>query len=64
MQKKSWWAMLFILPLARRLALSIINRTNLSPNKITAGSFVFVLVSAICYAGGTYPGLLLGALFF
>lgn len=56
--------MLFILPLARRLALFIINHTNLSPNKITAGSFVFILVSAICYAKGTYPGLLLGALFF
>lgn len=64
LQRKSWWAMLFVLPLARRLSLFIINRTNLTPNAITLGAFLFIPLAAAGYASGGYWGLLLGALFF
>lgn len=64
LQRKSWWAMLFILPFARHLALFFINRTSISPNAITMGAFAFVPLATLSYALGTYYGLLLGALFF
>lgn len=56
--------MLFILPLARRLSLFIVNRTNLTPNTITICSFIFIPFAAICYGYGNYYGLLFGAFFF
>lgn len=64
LQRKSWWAILFILPLARRFSLFFINRTNFTPNEITIGAFVFVPVAAYFFSMGTATGLLLGALFF
>lgn len=64
LQRKSWWAMLFMLPLARRLSLFFINRTNISPNAITLGAFLFIPCAAGCYIYGSYYGLLLGAFFF
>ncbi len=64
LQRKSWWAMLFVLPAARRLSLFFINRTKITPNAITIGSFAFVLFSAVCFAWGSRLGLVLGAIFF
>ncbi|MRR06919.1 MAG: CDP-alcohol phosphatidyltransferase family protein [Deltaproteobacteria bacterium] len=64
LQKKSWWAIIFILPLARRLSLFFINRTNITPNAITLFAFLFVPIAAFFYLTGTYAGLVLGALFF
>lgn len=64
LQKKSWWAILFILPLARRLSLFIINRTNLTPNTITLAAFLFIPIAAVFYANGNSNSLLLGAFFF
>jgi phosphatidylglycerophosphate synthase len=64
LQKKSWWAMLFVLPLARRLSLFVINRTSLTPNAITLGAFAFIPFAAAGYASGSYYGLLCGALCF
>ena len=64
LQRKSWWAICFILPLARRLSLFFINNTSIRPTTITLGSFVFVLCSAYCFAQGTYGYLVLGAVFF
>lgn len=64
LQKKSWWAIIFILPFARRLSLFFINRTNITPNSITLFSFVFVPIAAFFYCDGTYAGVALGALFF
>jgi phosphatidylglycerophosphate synthase len=64
LQRKSWWAIVFILPVARRLSLFLINRTNITPNTITLFAFTFVPVAAYCYGTGTYAGLVLGALFF
>jgi len=64
LQKKSWWAMLVVLPLARRLSLFVINHTSLTPNVITLGAFLFIPLAAIGYGCGSYYGLLFGALFF
>lgn len=64
LQRKSWWAIIFILPLARRLSLFFINRTNITPNAITLFSFLFVPLAACFYCSGTYTGLVLGAIFF
>jgi len=64
LQKKSWWAILFVLPIARRLSLIIINRTNLTPNAITLGAFIFIPFAAYFYGLGNYYGLVFGAVFF
>lgn len=64
LQRKSWWAMLFILPIARRLSLFFINRTGISPNAITLGSFIFVVGAAIAFSSGSYTGMIIGAILF
>lgn len=64
LQRKSWWAILVILPCARRLSLYLINHTNLTPNAITLFSFVFVPLAAWAYSMGTYAGLIAGAVLF
>jgi phosphatidylglycerophosphate synthase len=64
LQRKSWWAIVFILPFVRRLSLLIINRTNITPNTLTIAAFMFVPVAAYFYSSGTYVGLVLGAVFF
>lgn len=64
LQRKSWWAIVFILPLARRLSLFFINRTNITPNTITLLSFLLIPAAAIFYCADTYSGLAVGALFF
>lgn len=64
LQRKSWWAMLFILPAARRLSLFFINRTSITPNTITLGSFVFVIAAVLAYSRGSYAGFVIGAIFF
>lgn len=64
LQRKSWWAMLFILPFARRLSLFFINRTNISPNAITLGSFLFIIGAAVAFCSGCYSGLVIGAILF
>jgi phosphatidylglycerophosphate synthase len=64
LQRKSWWAILVILPLARRLALLLANRTRLTPNQITLGAFVLVLPAAVLYAQGSYTATVLAVLLF
>lgn len=64
LQRKSWWAIVFILPLARRLSLFFINRTNVTPNAITLVSFLLIPLAAIFFCVGTHASLALGALFF
>lgn len=64
LQKKSWWAIIFILPLARRLSLFFINRTNITPNAITLFSFLFIPIAAFFYCAGSHAGLAYGAFFF
>lgn len=64
LQRKSWWAMLFVLPIARRLSLFIINYTSITPNIISLGAFLLVPLAAFGYASGSYQGVLYGAIFF
>jgi phosphatidylglycerophosphate synthase len=64
LQRKSWWAVIFILPAARRLALFIVNHTKLTPNQITLGSFVLVFPAAALYADGSYLTILFAVVLF
>lgn len=64
LQRKSWWAVVFILPAARRVSLFVVNRTALTPNAITIGSFLFVIAAALCYVRGDYAAAVWGAIFF
>jgi phosphatidylglycerophosphate synthase len=54
LQRKSWWAIVFVLPFARRLALFLTNRTKITPNQVTLGAFVLVLPAIFFYAQGSY----------
>lgn len=56
--------MFFILPFARKLSLFFINRTSISPNIITFGSFFFIIAAAFAFRNGSYPGLVIGAVLF
>lgn len=64
LQRKSWWAVIFILPAARRLALFLVNHTKLTPNQITLGSFVLVFPAAALYAHGSYLTILFAVVLF
>jgi phosphatidylglycerophosphate synthase len=64
LQRKSWWAILFILPVARRLALFFINRTSITPNTITLGSFIFIIGAVFAFLSGASAGLIAGAVLF
>lgn len=64
LQLKSWWAALAILPLARRLILSLCNHTEVTPNQITALAFFIRLVAALCFLEATPQSLIAGALLF
>lgn len=61
---KTWWAVLFVLPIARRLTLFIANYTNLKPNTITFFSFALKLLSAWFFLQGMHGFLVLGAIIF
>lgn len=62
MSLKTWWAMLCIYPLARRLTVFIVNRTQITPNQVTFTAMGLRLVTAGCFATGTRWGLVIGAL--
>ena len=64
LQKKSWWAMIFVLPIARRISLLIANKTQITPNQITLFSFLFILPACYFFSLGTQFGFLMGAIFF
>jgi len=61
MSLKTWWALLFILPLSRRLVVFVVNRTRITPNQITFAAMGLRLVTAISFFSGTRAGLLVGA---
>src|SRR6056297_1000780 len=62
MSLKTWWALLFIYPLAVRLTVFIVNHTRISPNQITFTAMGLRLVTVICFFTGTRWGLIVGAL--
>lgn len=61
---KSWWAMLAVLPLVRRLTLLTVNCTPITPNVITIVSILLRLLAAWCYFEATRTSLALGAVLF
>lgn len=52
MSLKTWWALLFILPLSRRLVVFAVNRTRITPNQITFAAMGLRLVTAIGFFFG------------
>jgi len=64
LQRKSWWAVFFILPIARRLSLLVANKTELTPNQITVGAFFLIVPSAILYAQGDYVATVIAVILF
>lgn len=62
MSLKTWWALLFIYPLARRLVVFVVNRTRVTPNQITFAAMGLRLITALGFASGSRAGLVVGAL--
>lgn len=62
MSLKTWWAFIFVYPLARRLTVFIVNHTQISPNQITFVAMALRGVTVLSFATATRGGLLLGAL--
>ncbi|MFZ0451422.1 MAG: CDP-alcohol phosphatidyltransferase family protein [Desulfatiglandaceae bacterium] len=58
---KTWWASIFVLPVANRLVTLAANRSNISPNQITILSLFFRLGSGLAFLGTTRTGLAAGA---
>lgn len=59
---KTWWAVLVVLPLSRRLIRFAVNQTCWTPNAVTlAGTFLRSL-TALLFLWGTRHGLAMGAL--
>ena len=64
LQVKSWWAMIFVLPIVRRLSYLVINYTDIKPNTITLISFILIFFSAICFLLASPTYLIFGAIIF
>ncbi len=62
MSLKTWWALLLIYPLARRLTVFIVNRTRLTPNQVTFCAMGLRGVTLLCFLQGGRWGLVAGAL--
>lgn len=63
-KRDAWWTVFLVDPLAAPLVKWTANHTNITPNQITFGAGVFGLASAVCFALGTWPWLVAGALLF
>ncbi|MGI5165013.1 CDP-alcohol phosphatidyltransferase family protein [Spirillospora sp. CA-253888] len=62
--RDAWWTVLLVDPLAARLVRFTANRTNVTPNQLTVGALILGLGAGACFAVGTWPWLLLGALLY
>lgn len=62
MSLKTWWALLCIYPLARRLTVFIVNHTRITPNQVTFAAMGLRLVTAGCFFSGARWGLIVGSL--
>ena len=61
MSLKTWWALLFIYPLARPLTVFLVNRTCITPNQVTFCAMALRTVTFLCFLQGTRWGLIAGA---
>ncbi|MBV2362156.1 CDP-alcohol phosphatidyltransferase family protein [Streptomonospora nanhaiensis] len=62
--RDAWWTVFLVDPLAARLVVWTANRTSITPNQITFGAGVLGAGSAVCFALGSWPWLVAGALLF
>ncbi|WP_417281567.1 CDP-alcohol phosphatidyltransferase family protein [Actinomadura gamaensis] len=62
--RDAWWTVLLVDPLASRLVKFTANRTNITPNQLTVGALILGLGAGGCFAVGTWPMLLVGALLY
>jgi phosphatidylglycerophosphate synthase len=61
MSLKTWWALIFIYPLARPLTVFLVNKTNVSPNQVTLTAIFFRILTACCFFVGNHVALAFGA---
>jgi phosphatidylglycerophosphate synthase len=61
MSLKTWWALVFIYPLARRLTVLIVNRTSITPNQVTFSAMGLRSVTAFCFWYGSRWAFIVGA---
>ena len=62
--RRSWWAIIAVLPFSKRLSLLLINHTDIKPNTITLFSFLLAVVASFFYIQGRYQFILAGAILF
>lgn len=62
MSLKTWWAMPFVQPLARKLVVFLVNQTQVSANQVTVTAIALRLVTALCFFKGGHFLLILGAI--
>lgn len=62
--RDAWWTVFLVDPLASRLVVWTANRTDITPNQITFGAGVLGAGSAVAFAMGSWPWLVLGAVLF
>ena len=63
-RRDAWWTVFLVDPLTARLMIPVVNRTNISPNQISAASFLIGCLAAACFFFGTYPALAGGAVLY
>lgn len=63
-ERDSWWTVWLVDPLAGRLVLFAANRTSVTANQLTVLALLLGLSAAACFAWGTWPFLLAGAVLY
>ena len=62
--KDAWWTVLLVDPIASRLVVPVANYTNITPNQISAVSFVVGMFAAYSFYVGSAEALLVGAILY
>jgi len=63
-RRDAWWTVFLVDPITARLMLPLANWTNVTPNQISAASFVVGCLAAVCFAQSSYLALAGGALLY
>lgn len=63
-KKDAWWTVVLVDPVAQPIVRFLANHTNITPNQITAISFTFGMLSALCLYLATPLALILGPVFY
>ncbi|GAA3753155.1 phosphatidylglycerophosphate synthase [Spinactinospora alkalitolerans] len=62
--RDSWWTVWAVDPIALRLVRAAANRTSVTPNQLTVAALLLGLGAAACFALGSWPFLLAGAVLY